>query len=152
MVQRGRAVAGYGTRVGIPGWVIPGCTRVGNTGYPATARQGAEPVTSGAGPGSPLQGDWSGWVTGAGTVPSACHPAVRPSPRTTHSGPCRPSGARSAVLGLSSGKRRDSTSFPVKLVKTPKCRQKVSKRPVMLPILKTGSESHLLKFPENGFG
>ena len=59
---------GYGTgwvyRVGIPG-AVP-------------SRQGRTrkvPGTSGAGPGSPLQGDWSGWVPG--TVPSTSAPTLR---------------------------------------------------------------------------
>ena len=37
-------------------------------------------------------------------------------------------------------------TFPVKLVKTAECHQFVSKRPVIVPICKTGPESHLLIF------
>ena len=66
-----------------------------------------------------------------------------------------PCGARSAKASLvlleqtpyQASKGRHFTLFTVKLVRRTKCHQNTSKRPPIVPIFKTGSESHLLIFP-----
>ena len=131
----------------VPGWVYRVGTRVGYTGYyPATAR--AEVLRnpdSEAGPGSP-SGAGVGGQGGGRTDPFA-YPS-RTTPRDVRTHPC---GARSvppagALPGAPRAKGRDSVTFPVKLVKTTECHRKSMKRPVIVPILKTASESHLLIF------
>ena len=75
----------------------------------------------------------------AGTVPFACDPG-RPEP--TPAGPGRYSPAPGRGLpGSSSSSRsgRDMDLFSVKLVKTAKCHQKVTKRPSLVPIFQNGS-------------
>ena len=123
-----------GTWGGIPG---------GYTGYyPATCPREEDPYPSEAGPGSP-SGGWSGWGYGSGRV------TRRRCPRTTlRARSVRP--AAFPVLGPLIADSwpiwRDLTTFLMKLVKTAKCHQNVSKRPPLVPIPKTGPESHLLKF------
>ena len=123
-----------GTRVGIPG-----------TTQPAAARRVPE-ASSEAGPRRLLQGAWSGWdagpgdymVFGGGDGPCTTlrarsgHPVALPvqDPQNAASGPIW----------------RDLGSFLEILVKTAKCHQNMSKRPVIVPISKTGLKSHLLIF------
>ena len=137
----------YGYLVGA-GWVY----RVGNTGsrgttQPPRARDQGTPDQR-SGPRKPLLGGWSGWVWGGGPVPFAC-PRVRPPiPLPTlraRSVPEAPPWQGARLLGQ---KGRDSMTFTLKLVKTAKCHQKVSIRPPLLPISKTGSGIHLLKFQD----
>ena len=96
------------------------------------------PATAGSGPLQRRGGSEAGW--GWTDV------LVRARPWTTHSRPCRPSGTRSAVQALPTGKGRHFRSFPVKLVKTAKCHRKVSKRPVLVPISQNGSKKSPLEF------
>ena len=127
-----------GTGLGrVYGWVI----RVGNTGPGVLPSHRAEPsrqtVTAGNGP-SPAGGGWSGSRLGdpfAYPYPGASE--LSPPPFGPGRSPCR-----GPPWGLTSprAKGRDSSSFPVKLVKTAECHQKVSKRPVMLPIYQNGSQ------------
>ena len=86
---------------------------------------------------------------GAGVVGYLTGCARAPGPPT----PLR-YGARFAVQDLSPSKaasgpiRRELVNISIKLVKTAECHQNIRKRPVIVPIFKTGSESHLLKFLE----
>ena len=114
---------GYGTRVG---------RGRGNTGYPARCE--AEAYPSEAGPGSPSMGlEWVGIccsapkVFGGGTAPGPPLPAVGPAPLSWDLG--------MPPLGQY---RRELTSFYIKLVKTAECHRKVCKRPLIVPISKTG--------------
>ena len=105
------------------------------------SRQGRTPqasTDSGAGPGSPK---------GAG-VGGQC--AASPYVRTHPPGPVLPvpgtpwcSSSRMPPPGQY---RRDSTSFPVKLVKRTKCHRNMCIRPPIVPNSKNGSKSQLLKF------
>ena len=84
MGVRAGVLAGYGTRW-VLGRAIPGTTQLLE----------GEVSSSEAGPVRPCKGlEWVGTELG------------RPAPRTTHSRHPVPSGARSAVLGTSSGKCR----------------------------------------------
>ena len=65
---------------------------------------------------------------GVGTTPAG---PGRPTPGGP---PCTSQNAASGPLG------RDSMTFPVKLVKTLKCRRKVRKRPAIVPISQNGVE------------
>ena len=87
------AGAGYGTRVGIAGWVY----QVGNTGYPAS--QGPIPARSQIpakrAPEGPA-GAWSGWVSGTVPIGPVSAPAQSlPTP----AGPGRPAGLPGRGLG-----------------------------------------------------
>ena len=141
---RARWVSG---RVLHAGWVSGWVYRVGNTGSQAlpSSRARKSPVQR-SGPRSLLQGggvggtgDWARVLVYGGRGRLYPHP----------SGPVGPLQAlpgiypRNAHLGPI---RRDSTSFPRKLVKTAKCHRKVSKRPVIVPILQNGSEKSPLDF------
>ena len=132
----------------MPGGYLGGVYRVGSTGWvirgPAASPPiaGERSICSEAGPGSPtgagVGGRWSSGVTvgGDGLFPTPAGPGrslwALPgnTPWNAHLGPIR----------------RDFTSFLIKLVKTAKCHQNSSKRPVIVPISKTGSRNHLLKF------
>ena len=46
-----------------------------------------------------------------------------------------------------SSKGRDSSTFPIKLVKTAKCHRKVFKRPVIVPVFQNGPQKSPLGFP-----
>ena len=64
-------------------------------------------------------------------------------------GPGRPAGlpGSGTLRNAASGPiRARFRSFPRNLVKTGKCHQKTTKRPVIVPILKTGLRSQLLIF------
>ena len=88
--QCGSVGTGYGYGWGMGGWVI----RVGIPGYyPAPARRSCYQRS---GPRKPSKG-WSGWVAGPGASEPHDHPLRDPA---------GPYGARSAVMSLSSGKRR----------------------------------------------
>ena len=133
------------------GWVY----RVGNTGTyrPAICPRAEVPTASqrpqGAGPA--LQGQ--GGLDAGGDRPlrvtrypgtSGDHPAG--------SGRYSPAPGRGLpVTSSSSGKGRDSTSFLIKLVKTAKCHQKVSKRPTLVPDFQNGSRKSPLDFLGNTF-
>ena len=143
-VVRGAGCTGPGGYQGrvyrwVPGRAIPGTT------HPPTALlRGAHP-DSGAGPGSPagagVGGQGGRGLQGLGT---AAGTAISP--------PSGPGQALQAFPGICpqnaalQPKGRDLTSFPIKLVKTAKCRRNMSIRPVIVPISKTGSRSHLLNF------
>ena len=140
----------YRAREGVPGgvWYREGVLG-GYTGWvirgPASSKDvhlqsGAQ--TSGAGPGSP---------TGAGVGGSGCSaPYVRPWVPPLR--PCRPPGPLRCTQALLEQMpplgqyKRELTTFTVKLVKTVKCHQDMSKRPSLVPVLKTASRSHLLIF------
>ena len=127
---------------------LAGCTRVGiqvgtwegYTGYyPASLK--AEGMTAERAP-EGLQG--LEWVV---------IPAAPAQPSTHPSGPVGPTRGPSLVedwaprANPASGLiGRDLGQYSVKLVKTWKCHQKVCKRPPIVPIYKTGSKCHLLKF------
>ena len=129
--------AGWVYGWGIPGWVqgraIPG------TQPPWKA----EPWTAKRAPEAPARG--LEWVV-QGAAPAR-------APGTTTPGPCRALRARFAVPGplpASWPIRRDSTSIPIKLVKTTKCHRKASKRPPVVPNSQNGSQKsplEILGFP-----
>ena len=132
---------------GCTGWVWGlGGYRVGAIPgyYPATARRS---LYSEAGPGSPggagVGGTGAGRATGTAAGRSCTHPAGpvgQAPPALPGAGPCR--------LPPPGPKRRDLTSFPVKLVKRTECHRKVSRRPPIVPISKTVPESRLLIFSD----
>ena len=124
-------VANGGSVRGVPGgvwdWVGMG------EGIPGThpAARG-EASDSEAGPEAPARGlEW--WSEGSDV------PAAGRLQETTPAGPGRSSGPPCLLDPQNAASwpiRRDSTTFPVKLVKTAKCRLKVAKRPVIVPIYK----------------
>ena len=124
---------GYGDRVG-RGRVLP---------VPSQLLEG-EADTSEAGPvGSCREPEWVGiWL---GTP-------VHPDHHSLRSGPLPPVAVRVPSPGSQTAVQTVKTSefmtFSVKLVKTAECRPFSSIRPVIVPILKTRSESHLLKFSD----
>ena len=136
----------------VPGWVY----RVGNgrgipggyTGYypAARCRHARTLLTAERAPEAPV-GGWSGWSGGSvpGTVSRVPYMTSQGRPVTTPAGP-----GRSPLLGAlpvtSPSKRRDYGHNLRKLVKTAKCHQNSQKRPVIVPVSQTASESHLLKF------
>ena len=131
-------VPGWCRLGGYTGWVIPGTTQL------PRAREHPQ-IPAKRAPEAPSRG-WSGWVSEGGTDPFA-----RDHMYTWTSGPTSRAGwpgqsPAGAFPGPPRAKGRDSVTFPRNLVKTMKCHQKVMKRPVIVPISKTGSRSHLLKF------
>ena len=148
LVHRGDGLSGYGprrvVRVGIQGgytgWVIPV--------HPATR---SSSLNQRSGPRKPLQG------AGVGGLRRAAGPASPDEPWDHHSRPSGPSGPASLSQasrqggGLAGCKRRDFSHISVKLVKTAECHQICPKRPVIVPVLKTGSRIHLLKFQDFRF-
>ena len=132
-----RARGGYGVRVGTRVGIQGGYTRVG-TGraipvHPARCCEEVPLAPSEAGPGSPKG-------TGVGGVRDR---GLQGTVFGGGDGYIPPSGPGQALQGLpwiypwnaASGPiRRDYMTFPIKLVKTVKCHQKVSKRPVIVPI------------------
>ena len=141
--------AGVGTRVGIQVGYQGGYTRVGiqegYTGYyPATA--GSHPDSE-AGPVGPCKGpEWVVRVAGVlrRRDGSQTHPAG-PVSHPVASLVWDPQNAASWPIG------RDSATFLRNLVKTAECHLKMSKRPVIVPVYKTASESHLLIFSDFRF-
>ena len=128
------------------GWVY----RVGNTGtwdHPPTARAEVPRSTPPAerAPEGPA-GAWSGWVGCGGTDPFAHPPSCSPAHPACSRARSVPVGPPWQGAGLLAGKRRHLTSFSIKLVKTAECHQKSRKRPLIVPISKTGPRIHLLKF------
>ena len=141
--------------MGVPGWVYQGgytgAGRVGIPGeyYPATpfgeprttpAERAPEAHRAGVGGCGAGRAYWASWDGGGdGPVPTlrarSVHPVALPG-----TGP----------LGLPPPGLygRELTSFPGNLVKTSKCHQKTSKRPLIVPVSKTGSGIHLLKFSD----
>ena len=130
---------------GYTGWVYRGCIP---GYYPSTAQGG--PSDSEAGPGSLREagvgGHWGrvrvpGYGGRDGHSPTLrarsvpCWALPREYPWNAHLGPIW----------------RELRSKPVKLVKTTKCHQNNVKRPPIVPISKTGSESQLLKFSDFHF-
>ena len=91
---------------------------------------------------------WLEWVVlGAGrTECSAAGTALVPPCGPGRSCPAGPPCTRTLQMPPLGQKGRDFSHFTVKLVKTRKCHQKVSIRPLIVPIYKTGSKCHLLKF------
>ena len=129
----------------VPGWVYGGVwdgwvLGEGYTGYyPATQRRARNPrPDSGAGPVGPAGAGVGGQGWGGRVSPD--HPCGARSVHPVALPVWVPAFAASWPI------RRDYTSFPGNLVKTAKCRQKVSKRPLIVPIFKTASKSRLLKF------
>ena len=110
-------------------WVyLGGVYRVGNTGYPARAHRLLEEQAhdSGAGPGSLLQGGWSGWSWVQRTYGGrdGHSPPLRGPVGTLRAPPWEcPQNAHLGPIW------RHFTSFLIKLVKTLKCHQNMSKRP-----------------------
>ena len=133
-----------GVRGGVPGWGMgPGWVGEGLYRVPSQLESGG--IYQRSGPRKSLAG------AGVGGY-------MLQRPRTSGTTPAGPGRAGLPSLYLleqipASGPiRRDSTSFPVKLVKRPRCHQNMSKRPVIVPNHKTGSESRLLIFWDFSFG
>ena len=124
-----------GYRGGYTGWVYRGST------YPASTPREEDPVPAKRAR-KPCRG-WSGgdwvWARDPG--------AVGPAPTLRARSGSRPLPGAGPPLQPPPGQyRRELTSFYRNLVKTAECHQNVSKRPVIVPISKTGSRSHLLDF------
>ena len=140
---RGRAVPVW-YQGGYTGWVAGWVIR----GHPArplleetTHRR---PVTAGNGP-TPAGGRWVGcrWVGGR-----TWETVARGRPCTHPPGPVSPpAGAFPGAGPCRVPPRRDSTSFPVKLVKRPECHRKVMKRPTLVPNSQNGSGKSPLEIP-----
>ena len=130
---------GYGTGVGSTGGYLGGLYR--GTTSPPSCPQGGAPYSE-AGPGRPCRGlEWV--VRGAGCV-RAMSPPCGPG-----RSPCRCPPWDMPLLGqmAASGPiRRELRYISVKLVKTTECHRNMCKRPVIVPISKTGTKSHLLIF------
>ena len=125
---------------GYTGWVY----RVGNTGCTTQPpARGGKPArqTATAGSGPTLQG-WVVWKQGG----LDGRTSARPAPRYHPAGPVRPPEALPVPGTLPTGKGRDLTSIPIKLVKTTKCHQKVFKRPTLVPISQNGVQKSPLDF------
>ena len=122
---------------GYTGWVIPGYYRHARS----STRKVLPPAERAP---EPLQGvEWvGGRAVPAGPSGAPAHPLPTPP------GPGRSLQALPGRGWAPRAKGRDSTSFLGNLVKTAKCHQKVLKRPLIVPILKTGSEYHLLNFSD----
>ena len=91
----------------------------------------------------PPAGGWSGWVSAAAPRSPGDHPCGARSVLWPSLSPPRANPASGPI-------RRDSTTFPIKLVKTVKCRQNMSKRPVIVPNSQNGSQMSpldILRFP-----
>ena len=143
-VVRARGVpGGYGVRAG---WVY----RVGNTGptqpvnQPRCSRR-TQKQTSEAGPGRPT-GPGVGGSAGPDVLGTAARTGYIPTLRARSVHPRWPSLGYTPWNAASWPIWRDLTTFPVKLVKTAECHRNSCKRPVIVPISKTGSKSRLLKF------
>ena len=125
-------LSGGAGRVGIQGGY-----RGGYTGWVIPVHQGPRPSggdTSEAGPVGPAG-------AGVGGYPCSAHGPSRPSTQNPPSGPGQSPAVPSLVLGPLPGSGpigRDSTTFLIKLVKTAECHQNMSKRPLIVPNLKTG--------------
>ena len=144
------AVCGYSGVRGwgmVPGWVYWWVYRVGNTGSPSdqgpAARGGSQVQRSGpgrpAGPGVVVPGSRTSWTRTRNPRPLFLPP-------TTPCGRARAPAGPWWEGGLLAAKGRDLTSYLRNLVKTSECHRKVLKRPVIVPISKTGSIIHLLIF------
>ena len=141
--SRAVRVGGLGGYTGVvPGWVYwEGYTGV----LPSHCSRGANPAAKRApeahraGVGGRVQracyGDGGG--VGPGYHPAGPVGLLRSPPCTQDLG-----NAASQPI------RARFRQFSIKLVKTAECRPNMSKRPVIVPILKMSSESHLLKFPD----
>ena len=121
------------------GWVvgraIPGTTQPGPRLLEEQARQRSGPRKSHRG--------WSGWSGAADVLgPTLVRTRTLPHPLR----PCRPPGPAPLGRVLLAGKGRDSDLNSIKLVKTAKCHQKVSIRPVIVPIFQNGSGKSPLGF------
>ena len=131
-----RWVYGVGIRVGIPGSTQPSsCPR---EEVPSTAKRAPEPPCRGGGVGG--TGDWTRdpGVRWAGRY----IPTLR-----ARSVPCRALPGIYLRIAHLRPIWRELTSYPGNLVKTAKCRRKVSKRPVIVPICQNGVGKSPLEIP-----
>ena len=122
--------------------MVPGVGGGGVYRVPTDAARGAD-LTAKRAPEAPTRGlEWVvRWAGVLGTVMTTLR--ARSGPRTL---PVITSRKRpSEPIG------RDFINNILKLVKTGKCHQNVSIRPVIVPISKTGSKSQLLEFPDFHF-
>ena len=128
-----RVLGGY--RGGYTGWVIPGS-------IPSQLLAWGASLDSEAGPGRPCRG--REWVV---KVQRARAPGTTLRARSVWpaSPPCTwyPLSSQTAVQ---TAKRREFSQFSIKLVKMTKCHRNMSIRPLIVPVLKTASESRLLIF------
>ena len=148
MAVRGTAVSQTwvpgGSQGGYTGWgtgrAIPGTTQpplaLSPEEHPPAERAPGSPAGAGvgwvgAGVGRPFA-YWSWWCAGLLYPPS---------------GPGRPLAGPPWYRTPPRAKGRDSDLIPVKLVKTTKCHQNMSKRPIMLPIFQNGSQKSPLEIP-----
>ena len=113
----------------------------GYTGYYPAARGDLRNQRSG--PRKPLQGAGVGGFLRSGALGDGGGSQDHPSGPVGHPWypPCP-----GTLIAASQPKGRELTSFPLKLVKTRKCHQKVVKRPVIVPILQNGSRKSPLDF------
>ena len=115
----------------------------GSTTQPPRAE--VQTRTSEAGPGSPMGLEWVG--TGLDRPLRVSQYRCASGPRTTHSGHKGLRGPLRCPGTSLRAKRRDSMTFPIKLVKTTECHQKSPKRPVIVPVFQNGSGKSPLDFP-----
>ena len=130
--------AGWVVRVDIPVQYPPS--------HPARCSRSTPEADSEAGPGSPR--GWSGWSAGCGrTWCSAAGTGISPPSGPGQSG--QPAFPGIYPRNAASGPIwRDLGQYTRKLVKTAKCRPKITKRPVIVPVSYLASRSHLLNFPD----
>ena len=140
-----RVRVGMGTGIRwVDGWAIPGTTQAPTDRARKTLMTAKRARKALQGPGVVVMRVWArapgygggdgSWTTPAGPGRALWALPVQ-DPHNAASGPIR----------------RDSTSILLNLVKTAECHQNITKRPVMLPISKTGPRCHLLKFLEIRF-
>ena len=130
-----------GIRVGYTG-VIPSHRALRSQGAPHPAERAPEG----------LQGlEWVGgvwWDRPLRVSPLGASARPRPHPPGPVS-PCRASLGRGPAPRA---KGRDSMTYSLKLVKRRECHRNILKRPVIVPIPKTASRNHLLKFSDFHIG
>ena len=155
-MHRGRVVSTAPSRWEVPagcvpggytGWVLPGPPMAPAASPPMT---GESAQTQRSGPGRP---------SGPGVVGSGCSGVTVGGDGSwttlgTAQGPVGPLQGPPCPGPLECPPRTNTATFSlfsVKLVKTAKCHCFMSKRPVIVPILKTRAESHLLIFSDFHF-
>ena len=132
-----------------------GCTRVYQGGYtggvlPSQHAAQGSPHIQRSGPRKPRGLEWVGYGDWTRVPGYGGRGRVFPTLRA-RSVPCRALPGNTLGIAHLRPIRRDLGQYSVKLVKTAMCHRNMSKRPVIVPISKTGSRIHLLRFSDFQF-